>query len=91
MPGFGWDEQKRSRNLEKHGIDFPVAAELFDGRPILTTTAPRYDEERWKSIGRIGEDFITVIWTWRETNIRLISARRARHEEKQGYRRLCAG
>jgi len=33
---FEWDEAKRRRNLENHGIDFIRAQEVFDGRPALT-------------------------------------------------------
>ena len=37
---FEWDEGKRNANLVRHGIDFPDAALLFDGRPIFTAPAP---------------------------------------------------
>ena len=28
---FEWDEAKRLANLEKHGVDFRVAAFIFEG------------------------------------------------------------
>ncbi len=29
MDGFEWDEEKRRRNLEDHGVDFRLAARIF--------------------------------------------------------------
>ena len=37
MFDFEWDEAKRFANVRKHGIDFEVAEEIFDGRPMLTS------------------------------------------------------
>ena len=33
---FKWDESKRLRNIEDHGVDFIDMAEIFDGRPVFT-------------------------------------------------------
>ncbi len=85
---FEWDETKRSGNLSKHGVDFLRMQMLFDGRPVVTAGSPRTDEERFATTGRIDGRFYTAIWTWRSETIRLISARRARHEEQQRHRAL---
>jgi uncharacterized DUF497 family protein len=86
---FSWDEPKREWVLAERGIDFlRVAFSLFIGRPLLTVPTPRGEEERFLSIGPIAGKFFAVIWMWREGTIRLVTARRARHEEEKRYRAL---
>lgn len=48
---FAWDERKRLKNLDKHGLDFAEAEEMFEG-PMLVALDTRkdYGEDRW--IGR---------------------------------------
>ncbi len=38
---FEWDEQKRLSNLEKHGIDFIRACQIFDGYTV------EFDDSRY--------------------------------------------
>ena len=86
---FSWDEPKREWVLAERGIDFlRVAFSLFDGRPLLTVPTPRGEEERFLSIGSIEGKFFAVIWMWRDGTIRIVTARRARHEEEKRYRAL---
>ena len=85
---FEWDESKRKSNLEKHNLDFALVSSLFDGRPVVTVESFRTEEERFATTGEIDRRMYTVIWTWRGSNIRLISARRARDAEKRDYRSL---
>jgi uncharacterized DUF497 family protein len=81
---FSWDEPKREWVLAERGIDFLlVAFSLFDGRPLLTVPPPRGEEERFLSIGPIEGKFFAVIGMWREGTIRIVTARRARHEEEK--------
>lgn len=88
MRRFEWDEAKRSSNLMKHGVDFIGAQALFDGRPIITASSSRPGELRYATTGEIDGRFYTVVWTWRHTTIRIISARRARSEEENRHRAL---
>jgi uncharacterized DUF497 family protein len=83
---FEWDETKRDSNLAKHGVDFPLAEMLFDGRPVITAPSLRAAEKRYLTTGEIGGRFFTAVWTWRGDAVRLISVRRARHEEEERYR-----
>jgi uncharacterized protein len=86
---FEWDENKRLRNLEKHNLDFKDVALLFDGRPTVTETAISSDEMRHVTTAAMNDGkFYTVIWTWRESNRRIISFRRARNVEKRTYREI---
>ena len=79
---FEWDEAKREANIVKHGVDFLFVQALFDGRPVISAQSPRRDEDRYATTGLIEGRFITAIWTWRNGDVRIISARRARREEE---------
>ena len=85
---FEWDEGKRRRVLRERGLDFLDATVLFDGRPLLTVPSSRSAEERWLGIGLIEGRLIAAIWTLRGERVRIITMRRARHEEKRRYRAL---
>ena len=85
---FEWDEAKRVSNIEKHGIDFKRARELFDGRPMFISMLLRGGEIRFSSVGVVEEEIQTVIWTVRGPKVRIISARKARNAERRQYRQL---
>jgi len=86
---FEWDNEKNNRNIEKHGIDFADAVAVFDN-PILEFEDDRkdYGEKRFFGIGIIRDLEISVVYTKRINIIRIISARRARKDERQKYRSL---
>ena len=80
-PRFEWDENKRLSNIEKHGIDFQRVRAMFDGRPVTHLPSTYPGEQRSLSVGRLDDVFVTVVWTRRDKNIRVISARRSRKQE----------
>ncbi|WP_375492552.1 BrnT family toxin [uncultured Nostoc sp.] len=84
---FEWDKNKNQQNIQKHGISFEEATEIFDG-VVFTSIDERYDYEeiREVSIGSIqGVVIITVAHTDRNGKIRLISARKATPKERRTY------
>ncbi len=85
---FEWDEAKNQVNLRKHGFDFADAEEMFHG-PLLIRpdTGEDYGEDRWIGIGLIGGRRLAfVAFTERpEGTIRIISLRRADHDEREEY------
>jgi uncharacterized DUF497 family protein len=83
---FEWDEAKRQSNRAKLGVDFVDAQALFDGRPVVTAPGYWQDEKRFATTGLIEGRFFTVIWTRRNSNIRIISARRSSDGERRAYR-----
>jgi uncharacterized DUF497 family protein len=87
---FEWDDDKNRRNIEKHGIDFDDAVEIFDS-PVLLYRSDRNHEERWVAIGKSTDHVIAVIFTRRNDTIRIISARSARKNEKESYRHASIG
>jgi len=52
---FEWDETKRQVNIEKHGVDFRLAAGIFLG-PVLEAVDDRenYAETRFRALGKDG-------------------------------------
>ncbi len=82
---FEYDEAKSRRNKEKHGIDFLEAQLLWSDPERMEIPAKTEDESRYVIVGKIGEKHWSVIVTYRENKIRIISARRSRKEEIQFY------
>lgn len=81
---FEWDEEKRKTTLRKHGIDFLWLPEVF-AQETLILPSNQKGEERWLAIGMLGTKEIAVIFTKRGETIRIITARRARENERRAY------
>ena len=86
-----WDETKRRRNLQDHGIDFLVLDDFFSG-DLLTRedTREAYGERRYQSVGVFNGVALFLVWTPRgdEGDIaHLISARKAINHEYQAWSR----
>ena len=87
MP-FEWDENKRLRNLDKHGIDFQDAEQFFDSNPMCFHDVRQdYGEERFIAFGTIEGRLIMTAYTYREETIRIISMRKANARERILYER----
>ncbi len=88
MMQFEWDEKKRLSNLEKHGLDFWDAAKIWSN-PIIDPAGERIVEGEYRptALGIVGSDdiIVAVVYTARYDVIRLISARRARRNERKVY------
>lgn len=85
---FEWDEEKRQRTVAARGLDFAFATLFFDGRPVMHRSSPKNGEDRIMSIALLGGVFVTLVWTKRNENIRVISMRRSRVAEERAYRAL---
>jgi len=83
---FAWDEEKAKRNYQKHGISFETATMIFDDieRIEIYDKAHSIGEDRYITIGRVG-DILFVVYTERQSVIRLISARLATEKERRMY------
>lgn len=82
---FEFDPAKSASNLEKHGIDFTAAQALWQDVMRVEIPARTVDEARWLVIGQIGGKHWSVMVTYREQRVRIISARRSRKEEVALY------
>jgi uncharacterized DUF497 family protein len=89
MDGFEWDEEKWSRNLADHGVDFGDAALIFQGEVLEAEDArTRYGETRYRALGRVGDDYFLVVYTWRGENRRIISAWKVGLDGRRRYQTL---
>ncbi|MDD5265773.1 MAG: BrnT family toxin [Methylococcales bacterium] len=85
MIKFEFDENKSNSNLEKHGIDFVDAQQLWDDADLLEIPAKTTDEPRFLVIGMIAGKHWSSVVTYRSNCIRIISVRRSRKEEVALY------
>ena len=84
---YEWDEAKNTLNIEKHGIDFNDAHELFGGNRLIFLDARKdYGEKRFITVGLISDRLIVAVYTQRQEEIiRIISIRKANSREKERY------
>lgn len=84
---YEWDEAKNRANLRKHGLDFANAEEMFRGALLIRPdTDEGTGEERWVGIGMIqGRVAFVAFAEYPPDTIRIISLRKADHEEREQY------
>jgi uncharacterized DUF497 family protein len=83
---FSWDENKRSINRSKHGIDFIDVKTVFDGYTFtFEDTRFNYGEERFVTSGLLNGCVVVIVHTEDEKSIRIISARKATRNEQKMY------
>jgi uncharacterized protein len=83
-----WDAAKADANLRKHGISFEEAAtSLLDPMALTQEDDAAAGEARWRLIGMSTDvRLLTIIYTMRDADrVRLISARKATHNEALSY------
>lgn len=87
---FTWNEQKALANVRKHGIDFDEARTVFGDPNSLTIFDEQHSdvEDRFINLGLSDRGrLLLVIYTERESTIRIISCREATPEERKHYGR----
>ncbi len=85
---FEWDKLKADTNLEKHGVSFDEALTVFADPLARIRDDPDHsmDERREIIIGlSMRRRVLVVAFTERETNVRIINARRATANERKSY------
>jgi uncharacterized DUF497 family protein len=84
---FVWDRRKNLVNVEKHGLDFADAQQVFE-YPLLVNLDDRqdYDEDRWIGIGLLEMRVVVLVFTEPEPDlIGIISFRKATSDERKKY------
>ena len=73
---FQWDENKEKINEKKHGVSFSLAqlAFLDSNRVILEDVSHSQKEKRFYCVRRVTEGILTVRFTYRDKQIRIIGA-----------------
>ncbi|HVV94146.1 MAG TPA: BrnT family toxin [Hyphomicrobiales bacterium] len=89
---FEWDEDKRLDNIAEHGVDFRLAALVFES-PVLEAEDRRadYGERRYRALGRVDDEYFLVAFTWRGDRRRIISAWKVGEDGKRRYQAILGG
>ncbi len=90
---FDWDLAKEVQNVRKHGLDFRRAATVFNDPHQLSMFDEEHSEheDRWITLGLDNNGILrVVVHTYgqinkNQTNIRIISARKATNTEANQY------
>lgn len=85
---FRFDPAKRAANLQKHGLDPADARRVIESGQTVTFEDRRFDysEERFVTLGPLGDTLVAVVTAESEDHIRIISMRRADRHEQAIYR-----
>ena len=86
---FEWDEKKRRSNRKKHRLDFADAESVFGG-PLIHWLDVRFDygEPRFIAYGMLEGRVVVVAYLETGSTIRIISMRKAKHEETYYFENL---
>jgi uncharacterized DUF497 family protein len=89
--GFEWDENKRQSNIAERGVDFRLAALIFEN-PVIESEDARedYGEQRFRALGHVGDEYFIVAYTWRGFRRRIISAWKVGSDGKKRYEAIFA-
>lgn len=88
---FEWDENKAKINLQRHGVSFAEAEEVFDDLNAIEFFDDFHsdEEKRFRRVGLSTKRLLFVVYTEQRENgreiIRLISARKADAREAGIY------
>lgn len=83
---FEWDPAKARENIRVHGINFAVAAGVFDNPYLEWEDLNAEGEQRFVALGMDGLGrLLAVVYTYRQSKRRLISARKATRKEGKEY------
>lgn len=81
-----WDENKRLRNIQRHGLEFEGCEAIFDG-PVVSEEDARqaYGESRINVIGWLRGAVVCMTYTERNDDIHVISLRKATSHETNRF------
>jgi uncharacterized DUF497 family protein len=82
---FEFDTRKSRSNLNKHGIDFIEAQQLWNDPDLIEVPARTTDEPRFLIVAKLGDVHWSAVITYRSDRTRIISVRRSREEEVDLY------
>jgi uncharacterized DUF497 family protein len=86
---YTWTEEKNQLNRKKHGFFFSEIIDVFDDPHLIEFYDKSHStmgEERYISLGRWQEFIIlSVVFTERNGNTHLITARKATLKERKTY------
>jgi uncharacterized DUF497 family protein len=88
--GFDWDAGNAPKIWERHQVSPGEAEQMFFNRPLVADTDPRHSgtEPRFLALGHSDAGRrLFVVFTFRDRQIRVVSARDMNRRERQEYER----
>ena len=86
VQGFQWDEGNASKNWTRHQVSQTEAEQVFLNRPLVVVAASFKKESRQFAFGHTDAGrLLTVVFTVRDTLVRVISVRPMSRRERRGY------
>ena len=85
---YSFDPAKQASNLTKHGFDLADAWQVIESARTVTFEDRRfnYGEERFVTLGPLGDSLVAIVSAETEDHIRIISMRKADRYEQAIYR-----
>jgi uncharacterized DUF497 family protein len=86
--GFEWDEHNAEKNWQKHRVTPSECEEIFFNRPLVVADDVRHSEKenRFYALGHTDAGrMLFVVFTVRQSLIRVISARDMNRKERKVY------
>ena len=86
--GFQWDAGNSHKNLIQHNVQNWECEQVFFNQPLLVLDDPGYSavEKRWAAFGKTDSNrLLVIIFTKRNTLLRIISARDMNRKERKYY------
>ena len=85
---YSFDPAKRASNLTTHGFDLADARRVIESGQTVTFEDARFDygEERFVTLGPLGDTLVVVVTAELGNHIRIISMRKADRHEQTIYR-----
>ena len=88
ISGFDWDEGNIDKNEIKHYVRWTECEQIFFNKPLLLLKAGKHSaaEKRYYAFGKTDEGrLLTIVFTLRDSMIRVISARDMSERERRRY------
>lgn len=85
---FDWNEGNKDKNWIKHRVTIEECEQVFVNTPLLIIDDPSHSERerRYAAFGRTNNRrLLFIIFTWRDGQIRIISARNQDKKERRQY------
>lgn len=92
--GFDWDAGNATKNWHLHRVSRAECEQPFFNRPILVTVDEKHsvDERRYAALGHTTAGRrLSIVFTIRETLVRVVSARAMSRRERRLYERAQEG
>lgn len=86
--GFEWDKGNKDKSKDRHGVGRNECEEVFFNDPLFIMDDPRHSarEKRFFALGRTFDGRrLTIVFTMRNNQIRVISARDMSRKERNEY------